>query len=397
MGVRLFRRLFYWWLAARAQPIFITFMDMGRFLTFLAIALLLNGALLGQRNASPTDSTLAIMKKVADWQLDHWRTSGMRWPAYDWVNGACYTGLNAYVRVSRDTACDHALYAIGEKLDWNTGPHRTMADDYCIGQLYAELYRARREPKIIARFRAQADSICSLPHTESLEWGNDIHLREWAWCDALFMGPAGLAELSWVTGDLKYLVTADSLWWKTTAYLYSPADSLFFRDSRYFQQREPNGRKMFWSRGNGWVLAGLVRVLDVMPADYPGRGRFLALFRQMAARIRELQQPDGSWRTSLLDPSRYPNPEMSGTAFYCYALAWGVNHGVLNSVTYRPAVSAAWTALKRAVQPDGRLGFVQQIGDQPGSADANSTEAYGVGGFLLAGSQIFALEGGSGR
>src|SRR5262249_44474645 len=109
------------------------------------------------------------------------------------------------------------------------------------------------------------------------------------------------------------------------------------------------------------------------------------------ARIRELQQADGSWRTSLLDAGRYPNKETSGTAFYCYALAWGVHHGVLDD-GYRPAVMAAWKALKEAGQPDGRLRFLQQIGDQPGSADANSTEAYGIGGFLLAGSEVLALE-----
>lgn len=377
-------------------------MDMGRFFTFFTVLFLLSAAVWGQSAnhgpevAQEVDATqepgptMAIMKRVADWQLAHWQKAGMRWPAHDWVNAACYTGLSVLAQVSGDTAYYHALYAIGEKLDWNTGPHRTMADDYCIGQLYSELYARYRDPRIIARLRVQADTICSLPHTESLEWANDIYLREWAWCDALFMGPAALAQLSAVTGDRKYLVMADSLWWKTTAFLYSPADSLFFRDSRYFQQREPNGRKMFWSRGNGWVLAGLVRVLAAMPKDYQGRERFLGLYRQMAARIRELQQADGGWRTSLLDPERYPNKETSGTAFYCYGLAWGVHHGVLDA-SYRPAVMAAWKALRDAVQPDGRLGFVQQIGDQPGAADPNSMEAYGVGGFLLAGSEVLAL------
>ncbi|HEY4337458.1 MAG TPA: glycoside hydrolase family 88 protein, partial [Puia sp.] len=114
---------------------------------------------------------------------------------------------------------------------------------------------------------------------------------------------------------------------------------------------------------------------------------------QMAARIAGLQQPDGGWRTSLLDPGRYPNKETSGTAFYCFALAWGVHHGVLDRGRYWPVVRKAWAALAEAVQPDGRLGFVQQIGDQPGAADASSTEAYGVGGFLLAGAEILAVEG----
>ncbi|HXB09819.1 MAG TPA: glycoside hydrolase family 88 protein [Puia sp.] len=346
----------------------------------------------GQSGKAEPGATLAIMKRVANWQLEHWQKEGMRWPAYDWVNAACYTGISALARVDGDSMYYRALYAIGEGLGWNTGPHRTMADDYCIGQMYAELYGHYRDPPMIARFRGQADTICSLPHSESLEWVNDIYLREWAWCDALFMGPAGLAELSRLTGDPKYLLTANALWWKTTAYLFDTTESLFFRDSRYFHQTEPNGQKMFWSRGNGWVMAGLARFLDHAPADFADREKLIGLFRTMAARIAGLQQPDGTWRTSLLDPVRYPNKETSGTAFFCYALAWGVHHGILDRKSYWPVVLRAWEALESAVQPNGKLGFVQQIGDQPGAADANSTEAYGVGGFLLAGSEVLAIE-----
>lgn len=336
---------------------------------------------------------MLLMKKVAGWQLDHWRKEGMRWPAYDWVNAASYTGISALARVSGDSAWYRALYDIGAGLEWNTGPHRTMADDYCIGQMYCELYAHYRDPRMIARFRAQADTICLLPHSESLEWVNDVYLREWAWCDALFMGPPGLAELSTVTGDPKYLETAVRLWWKTAGFLYDPASSLFYRDGRFFDKKESNGQKVFWSRGNGWVLAGLARILAQMPAGFTGRDRLVTVFRQMAARIAGLQQPDGGWRTSLLDPGQYPAKETSGTAFYCFALAWGVHHGILDPERYRPVVRAAWRSLVNTVQSDGRLGWVQQIGDQPGTADANSTEAYGVGGFLLAGAEIFEMGG----
>lgn len=338
-------------------------------------------------------ATLTLMKKVADWQLDHWAKQGMKWPAYDWVNAVCYTGISALARVSGDSSYYRWLYGIGEKLDWNTGPHRTMADDYCIGQLYSELYAHYHEARMLTHFRAQCDTICSLPHNDSLAWKNDIYLQEWAWCDALFMGPAGLAELSTVAGDRKYLTTAVSLWWKTTDYLFDPAETLYFRDSRFFDKKEANGRKVFWSRGNGWVLAGLARLLAQTPEDFEGREKLVRLFRQMAKRIMALQQPDGGWRTSLLDPEQYPGKETSGTALYCFALAWGVNHGVLNREVFRPAIRRAWDALRAAVQPDGKLGFVQAIGDQPGSANENSTEAYGTGAFLLAGSEILGIEG----
>ncbi len=344
----------------------------------------------GARQRQSQAEDLALMKKVANWQLSSWSQS-MRWPAYDWVNAAGYTGIFALGKVSGDTAYYKALREIGNSLEWNTGPRRTMADDYCIGQTYAQLSQVYKDPAMIAHFRALADTICALPHTASLEWKDNIHLREWAWCDALYMGPTALAMLSTATGDRRYLDEADTLWWKTTDYLLDKKESLYYRDSRYFAQREANGKKVFWSRGNGWVMGGLVRMLANMPEDYADRPRFIQLFRKMAARIAALQQPDGTWHTSLLDPGSYPNEETSGTGFYCYALAWGIHHGVLSRKEYWPATLRSWNALKAAVQPDGKLGWVQQIGDKPGAADANSTEAYGTGAFLLAGSEIMYL------
>jgi len=342
--------------------------------------------------STPMDPTLTLMKKVADWQLDHWAKQGMRWPVYDWVNAVSYTGIMALAQVSGDSVYYRALHAIGESMDWNTGPKRTMADDYCIGQTYAQLYPVYRDPRILAHLRAVCDTIGAMSHSGSLEWVDNIYLREWAWCDALYMGPPTLAYLSTVTGDRHYLDIADSLWWKTTAYLFDTTEHLYYRDSRYFQQREANGQKMFWSRGNGWVMGGLVRFLANMPENYPDRPRLLRLYRQMAARITALQQPDGTWHTSLLNPGSYPNKETSGTGLYCYALAWGIHHGILSRKEYLPVAQKAWTALKAAVHPDGMLGFVQQIGDRPGAADENSTEAYGTGAFLLAGSEMRALE-----
>jgi unsaturated rhamnogalacturonyl hydrolase len=326
------------------------------------------------------DSTLTVMKRVADWQMR--QTSP--YPAWDWVNGVYYTGMMALAKTSGDTTYSATLYRIGEALAWQTGPHRTMADDYCIAQTYVQLGK-------IDPFRGLADSIASAPHTESLEWKNNIQQREWAWCDALFMGPPALAYLATATHDRRYLDLADSLWWKTTNYLYDPKDSLYYRDSRFFVQREANGQPVFWSRGNGWVLAGLVRVLENMPENYPDKARFVRLYHEMAYKIAGLQQGDGTWRSSLLDPASYPAEETSGTALYCYALAWGMNHRLLPAKTFRPAVSKAWRALEAAVQPDGRLGYVQRIGEKPGQTNANSTEAYGTGAFLLAGSEVYKM------
>src|SRR3984957_15016530 len=137
----------------------------------------------------------------------------------------------------------------------------------------------------------------------------------WWWCDALFMAPPVLARMFAATGDQRYLNYMDREWWETSASLYDPADHLYFRDSRYFTQKEKNGQKIFWSRGNGWVMGAFAKVLEVMPKDYPGRGRYIAQYKEMADRIAAIQGEDGLWRSGLLDPGAYDLPEVSGTAF----------------------------------------------------------------------------------
>lgn len=343
------------------------------------------------QNDSRADSTLQIMKKVADWQLHSWEREGMQHPKYDWTNGAAYAGFMALNEIANDPKYSKAMYKIGEDLDWNAGPRRTMADDYCVAQMFSQMYSLCRQPKMIAHFKQQADSIVEMPHTESLEWKNNISLREWAWCDALFMGPPALAYLSTATGDQKYLDIASKLWWKTTDYLFDPSENLYFRDGSYLDKKEANGTKMFWSRGNGWVMGGLVRMLDNMPANYPDRSRFIDLYKKMAEKIATLQSADGSWHASLLDAANYPAKETSGTGFFCYALAWGVNHNLLSYEKYNPVIYKAWEALTYSVHANGMLGNVQQIGAQPESVDYNSTEVYGVGAFLLAGREVIDM------
>jgi len=337
------------------------------------------------------DSTLKIMEKVADWQLATWEKEGMRWPKTDWTNGAAYAGFMALNEIANNPKYIKAMYDIGEATDWNPGPRRTMGDDYCVGQMFSQMYNLYKEPKMIAHFRPLADTIVVLPHIESLEWKNNIQLREWAWCDALFMAPPALAYLSTATGDKKYLDIASKLWWKTTDYLFDRSENLYFRDSRYFDKKEANGKKIFWSRGNGWVMGGLVRMLENMPDNYPDRKRFIELYKKMAERIAGLQSEDGSWHAALLDPESYPAKETSGTGFYCYSLAWGVNHGILSYHQFNPVIEKAWAALISSVHINGKLGNVQQIGEKPELVDSNSTEVYGVGAFLLAGSEMIDL------
>ncbi|HEX8601333.1 MAG TPA: glycoside hydrolase family 88 protein [Pseudoduganella sp.] len=335
------------------------------------------------------EAITGTMRKVADWQIGNWATHGFAKPKYNWTYCAAYTGIFQAGLATGDGKYHDFLRQVGNDLQWRTGERRYFADDYCVGQVFSQLYAQDRQPAMIGPWRALADEIASKPHDESLSLATrDIMEREWAWCDALFMGPTSLAYLGMAVGDRKYLDTALKLWWKTTDFLYSPEDRLYFRDESYFGRREKNGKKVFWSRGNGWVMAGMVRVLSSMPADHPDRPRLLALYRDMAARIAGLQTADGSWHASLLDPDSYPVRETSGTGFYTYAILWGLNNGVLDRATYWPVVEKAWPALTGAVQPDGKLGYVQPVGAAPDKVDANSTETYGPGAFLLAGAEL---------
>jgi len=334
-------------------------------------------------------SVKKIMEKVANWQLNTWEEKGSKYRWNDWTNAAGFTGLMALTNISNKKQYVKILMEKSDSLGWETGPRRFNADDYCIGQTFSLLFAKYKDENMIANFRWLADSIAAAPHTESLEWKNNISNREWAWCDALFMGPTALSYLSTVTGEQKYLDIAVKLWWKTTDYLYDSAEHLYSRDGSYLNKKEKNGAKVFWSRGNGWVFAGLVRVLDNMPENYPGRIRFVNLYKDMAAKVASIQQPDGSWHASLLDPASYPIKEMSGTGFYCYGLMWGINNGLLDKNEYWPVIEKAWQVLTSSVHEDGMLGYIQPIGAAPDKVDANSTEIYGVGSFLLAGSELY--------
>ncbi|GAA4199813.1 hypothetical protein GCM10022289_10760 [Pedobacter jeongneungensis] len=336
-----------------------------------------------------TTNIFKTMQRVADWQLNTWKDKGFNHRKADWTNGACYTGIFAFGNLRGNERYLQTLVDIGDDLGWNTGHLRFYADDYCVGQTYAQLYSKFKKKKMIAPFMLQADSIISQTHNEPLNWKNNIQKREWAWCDALFMGPPSLAYLSTATRDDKYLNTAVKLWWKTTEFLYDPSEKLFFRDESFFNKREKNGQKIFWSRGNGWVLAGLVRVLENMPKNHPDRKKLILLYQDMVARVAGLQQQDGSWHASLLDPASFPVKEMSGTGFFCYAMAWGLNHGILDKKQYLPVVEKSWKAMVSAVHEDGMLGYVQPIGASPDAVNGNSTEVYGVGAFLLAGTQFY--------
>jgi rhamnogalacturonyl hydrolase YesR len=319
------------------------------------------------------------IQKVADWQL------AKASPGFDqdWTFAALYAGLMAVPDAAGGRRYRDAMLQIAKSFHAQPGPRIAHADDEAIGQTYLDLYEITHDPALLAPIRERMDAVMRIP--------GDPAKPLWWWCDALFMAPPVLAKLSRATDDPAYLNFMDREWWITADLLYSEKDHLFFRDKSFLHSREANGRSVYWSRGNGWVFAGLARVLAEMPQDYPPRPRYVALFRQMADEIASLQMQDGLWRAGLLDETAYRYPEVSGSAFFTYGFAYGINAGLLDSRRYKPVVQRAWKGLLTHVFADGRLGSIQPIGAAPGDFTPTSSYVYGTGAFLLAGSEVYRL------
>lgn len=332
-------------------------------------------------------TVLAIMERVADWQF----ANPSKHKPTDWTQAAGYTGIMALAGISPDSKYRDAMVRMGEENQWQPGPRVYHADDHCVGQTYAELYFQLREPKMIEPMRARFDGILANPHEGTLQFKTPGNQDRWSWCDALFMAPPAWLRMYVATGTTSYLDLSVDHWWRTSDYLYDKEEHLYYRDSTYFEKRESNGAKVFWGRGNGWVMGGLVRMLQYLPSNHPSRQRFEEQYKQMCAKLLTCQQDDGMWRASLLDPAGYPLKETSSSGFYTYAFAWGVNQGLLDRTSYEPAVRKAWAALVSCVQNDGKLTHVQPIGEDPKKFPDDSTEIYGTGAFLLAGSEVYRM------
>lgn len=320
------------------------------------------------------------MRKVADWQLARVQDGFSQ----DWTFATLYIGLLQASDTLHEPRYKHYVQGVAEHYQWALGPRRTHADDQAIGQSYLWLNAKSPAATKIDPLRQQFDQVMQLP--------DDPEKPVWWWCDALFMAPPVWTQLASVTHDGKYLNYMDREWHITSNLLWDEENHLFFRDKSYFDQREKNGKKIFWSRGNGWVMGGLARVLTFMPQDDPRRPFYVEKFRAMAEEIRSLQGEDGLWRPGLLDASDYPYPEVSGSSFFVYALAWGVQQGLLDRSQYLPVVERGWRGLVSHIYQDGRLGSIQPIGAAPGAYTASSSYVFGTGAFLLAGSEIVELD-----
>ncbi|WP_216599883.1 glycoside hydrolase family 105 protein [Sphingomonas sp. AP4-R1] len=309
----------------------------------------------------------------------------------NWVAAAFYVGAERLARENRDPRVLRFLSAVAEHYNYAfRGARLTKtllnADDLAIGDLYAELYARRRQPGTLVPLRQRAD--VQVPYLTRKEPGEGLI---WWWSDALFMAPPVLARLSALTGDPRYLQAMDAEWRRTAAVLWDEKQSLIARDARFKQGAKGRRETLFWSRGNGWTLAGLARVIEAMPADYAGRAFYVDLFRKLAIRVAGLQQADGLWSNSLLDRAAFPEPETSGSGFFVYGLAWGVNHGLLDRAKMLPVITRGWAGLNDHVLPSGLVGAAQKTGDQPAHVAPGDVGPYATGAYLLAGVEVARL------
>ena len=314
---------------------------------------------------------------------DYWLAHNPNPTARDWTTGAYFTGdMAAATTLNSQRYLDYATrWARTTKFALDGGGGNTDPNSQAVGQTYVELYQ--QDPSHpaadLTQIRQSARTVVNRPA-----------VNDWWWIDALFMAMPDYAKLAQVDGDSSYLAKMYALFHDTkqTRGLWNAAVGLWWRDKSFA------GKNIYWSRGNGWVLATLARTLDVLPATDAHRAEYVQTFRQMAAALKAVQQPSGFWYVNLRDATQFPGPETSGTAFFTYGIAWGINHGLLDAATYQPVVTRAWQAMATtSVRSDGFLGYVQPVGAAPAKVTAGTTANYGVGAFLLAGGQLTQLCG----
>jgi rhamnogalacturonyl hydrolase YesR len=329
----------------------------------------------------------AAMRKVADWELARSQ------PYFDriWTWSVLYSGFMAASPALDDPKYRDAMQAVAEKFHWELRSQHPNADDQSVGQTYLEQDLLQPAPEKAGPTKAALDDLLAGGAARIPEGQAQI---PWWWCDALFMAPPAWSRMYAVTHDARYLDYLDKHWWETSGLLYDPQRHLYYRDITFLHQTDDHGNPLFWSRGNGWVMGGIARTLDSMPKNYPSRGKFEGQLREMAAVVVTLQDKQtGLWHSDLLDPADYPQPEVSGSALITFALAWGVNKGVLDHAVYAPVIGKAWRGLVGQIYADGRLGNIQQTGAAPAHYLPSSSYNYGVGAFLLAGAEVEELAG----
>ncbi|MFI3248662.1 MAG: glycoside hydrolase family 88 protein [Rikenellaceae bacterium] len=342
-------------------------------------------------NSSESEQVREIIHKVND----YWQTNNTLEVRAFWDNAAYHTGnMETYLLTGEERYKEYSI-AWAEHNEW-MGAKSTNREEWrynygekdefvlfgdwqiCF-QTYADLYNIDPEPHKIARAREVMEYQMSTPNSDY-----------WWWSDGLYMVMPVMVKLYGITGNELYLDKLYEYICYSDEIMFDKEENLYYRDAKYVypQHKSENGKKDFWARGDGWVLAGLAKVLKDLPEGYKHHEFFVKKFQDMAAALIPIQHEDGYWSRSMIDFDHAPGAETSGTAFFTYGMMWGVNNGYLNAKRYMPVINKAWNYLsKTALQPSGVVGYVQPIGEKaiPGQVvNAASTSNFGVGAFLLA-------------
>jgi unsaturated rhamnogalacturonyl hydrolase len=359
----------------------------------------------------------SMIDKVNDYQFSH------PWTADDdnWIRGTYYTGVMACYQATKDGKYLQQCDSWGEKHKW--GIPSVLPDDEESGanlltcsQTWLESYMAdKNEFKIQPLIEHLQNENIKNPAARPLTYYHEGGLR---YVDALFVCPPAFAMLYRVTKDPKYLSWMDSFFWDVYGALYDDNDNLFYRDIRFRQEYScserdalrtdngnvgdsgtcfcykttKNGKKVIWSRGNGWAFAGIARILKYTPKDYGNYNKYLAVYLAMANELRKRQQVNGFWYPNLDDPDDYGTKESSGTGFFTYGIAWGINNGLLNREEFLPVIEKSWSALVSAVSKEGKVQWGQLVGAGPYKVLQEDSHEYVTGTFLLAASEMYTLE-----
>ena len=363
-----------------------------RTITFLAAAILSAAS----ASAAPdTAKEAAKVRGIITKVNNHWQQTNPPETRSFWDNAAYHTGnMEAYFLTGNEEWknyserwAEHNEWKGAKGTDrsrWKydygeTDDHVLFGDWQICFQTYADLYRILPDDRRIRRAREVMEYEMSTPR-------NDY----WWWADGLYMVMPVMTKMHRITGDKKYLDKLYEYVLVSDSIMYDPDEALYYRDAKYVYpaHKSANGKKDFWARGDGWVLAGLAKVLKDVPANWEHRPFFTDKYVRMADAVVKLQQPGGYWARSMMDEAHAPGPETSGTAFFTYGLLWGINNGYLDDARYLDAAKKGWKYLsEKALQPDGSVGYVQPIGEKaiPGQVvDVHSTSNFGTGAFLLA-------------
>lgn len=306
-----------------------------------------------------------------------------------WVSGVLYNGLFDWAEITDKKEYFDFMKRIFSRYYWQLGNRMYHGDDLCVGQVYLDMYAKYKQEKMWIPTKARIDWIIENPPIGNIDITKGVSDRWW-WCDALYMAPAIFTRLYTLTGDKKYLKFAHKEYLDCYEHLYDKDEHLFFRDGKYLNAKDEKGGKVFWSRGNGWVLGGLAEVLKYLPEeDKKYRPFYEQLLQEMSEKIASLQREDGYWRTNLLNADIYPMPETSGTGLFTYAIMYGINQGILPADKYLPIVRKGWDAMVKAVNTEGKVGWTQMVVQKPGKVVKKDTRAYSVGSLLMIASELY--------